>query len=121
MKNLVAVVLVIHIAVCLCQKYTSRYDSLNLDQILSNKRVLNNYVKCVLDEGPCTAEGRELKAHIPEAIQTNCVKCTETQKNFVRRGAKHLIKNNPKEWMKIARKYDPKGQYANQFNQFLGN
>lgn len=43
-------------------KYSTRYDNVNVDMILSNQRVLNNYIKCMMDEGPCTAEGRELKS-----------------------------------------------------------
>lgn len=42
--------------------YTSKYDNVDVDRILNNDRILANYVKCLLDEGPCTAEGRELKS-----------------------------------------------------------
>lgn len=43
------------------QKYSNKYDNIEIDQILSNKRVLNNYIKCILDEGPCTPDGREFR------------------------------------------------------------
>jgi len=43
-------------------KYTDKYDNVNLDRILSNGRILTNYIKCLMDEGPCTSEGRELKS-----------------------------------------------------------
>ncbi|CAG9768021.1 unnamed protein product [Ceutorhynchus assimilis] len=101
------------------QKYTTKYDNLNIDTILSNKRVLGNYVKCILDEGPCTAEGRELKTHLPEALRTNCVKCTNSQKDFVRKGANFLIKNQPDDWKRISGKYDPQGKFSEQFQRFL--
>lgn len=42
-------------------KYTTKYDNVNLDQILSNDRLLSNYFKCLIDQGPCTSEGEELK------------------------------------------------------------
>lgn len=45
-----------------CAEYTNKYDNVNVDQILSNNRVLSNYIKCMMDEGPCTPEGRELKS-----------------------------------------------------------
>lgn len=41
--------------------YTDRYDSMNVDDVIANKRLLVAYVKCVLDKGRCTPEGRELK------------------------------------------------------------
>lgn len=46
------------------EKYTSRFDNVNVDQILSNDRILNSYIKCLLEKGPCTQEGRELKSKL---------------------------------------------------------
>lgn len=43
-------------------KYTRKYDDVEVDRILQNNRVLNNYIRCLMDEGPCTAEGRELRS-----------------------------------------------------------
>lgn len=43
-------------------KYTTRYDNIDIDRILHSKRLLQNYVNCLLDKGPCTAEGKELKS-----------------------------------------------------------
>lgn len=40
----------------------SRLDAVDVDKILNNPRVLNNYVKCVTDKGPCTSEGKDLKS-----------------------------------------------------------
>lgn len=42
--------------------YTTRFDNVNVDQILNNERILNSYIKCLLEKGPCTSEGRELKS-----------------------------------------------------------
>lgn len=44
------------------RKYTAKYDNVDVDRILNNDRILSNYIKCMMDEGPCTAEGRELKS-----------------------------------------------------------
>lgn len=46
---------------CVIAEYTDRYDEVKLDEVLSNKRLLNGYMKCALDKGPCTPEGKELK------------------------------------------------------------
>lgn len=43
-------------------EYTSKYDNIDLDQILKNDRLLNNYVKCLLEKGKCTPDGQELKS-----------------------------------------------------------
>lgn len=48
------------------EKYSTKYDDVDVDKILRNDRVLTNYIRCMLDEGSCTAEGRELKSkYIP--------------------------------------------------------
>jgi hypothetical protein len=44
------------------KSYTTKYDNVDVERILSNSRILTNYIKCALDEGPCTPEGRELKS-----------------------------------------------------------
>lgn len=46
------------------EKYSGKYDDVDVDRILQNNRVLNNYVRCMLDEGPCTPEGRELRSKL---------------------------------------------------------
>lgn len=43
-------------------KYTTMYDNINYEEIMKNDRLLGFYIKCLLDRGPCTAEGRELKS-----------------------------------------------------------
>ena len=43
------------------EKYTTKWDSVDLDQILASERLLNNYVKCLLDTGNCTPDGSDLK------------------------------------------------------------
>lgn len=43
------------------EQYTDRYDNLNVDEIIANRRLLEPYIKCVLEKGKCTAEGKEMK------------------------------------------------------------
>lgn len=59
----VALVLVGVVAVALAEdKYTTKYDNVDLDEILQNKRLLKNYVNCLLEKGNCTPDGQELKS-----------------------------------------------------------
>lgn len=43
------------------EKYTDKYDNVNLKDILDNKRLLHSYAHCILDKGKCNAEGKELR------------------------------------------------------------
>lgn len=44
--------------------YETKYDDVDIDSILKSERLLSNYVKCLLNEGPCTADAKELKSII---------------------------------------------------------
>jgi hypothetical protein len=45
-------------------KYTTKYDNINIDEILGSDRLLDNYFKCLMDKGRCTPEGTELKCKL---------------------------------------------------------
>lgn len=42
-------------------KYPSKYDNFDVDQLLNQERLLNHYIKCLEDKGPCTPDGKMLK------------------------------------------------------------
>lgn len=44
------------------EEYTNKYDNVDVDQILQNKRLLRNYVNCLLEKGKCSPDGSELKS-----------------------------------------------------------
>nr|CAJ01514.1 hypothetical protein [Pediculus humanus corporis] len=62
------------------EKYSTKYDNIDLDSILKNDRLLQNYVNCLLDKGTCTPEGTDLKKVLPDALENACAKCSEAQK-----------------------------------------
>lgn len=43
-------------------KYETKYDNIDLDELLENNRLRKNYIKCLLGEGPCTPDAQELKS-----------------------------------------------------------
>lgn len=54
-------------AVCMVmsQKQTIKTKSTaNVDAVLINNRVLTNYLNCLLDKGPCSREGTQLKSEL---------------------------------------------------------
>lgn len=42
--------------------YTTKYDNIDIEQVLASKRLVNSYVQCLLDKKPCTPEGSELRS-----------------------------------------------------------
>ncbi|CAH0590233.1 unnamed protein product [Chrysodeixis includens] len=101
------------------QQYTNKYDNVNLSEILSNKRLLIPYLKCTLDQGKCSPDGKELKSHIKEALENYCAKCTNSQRDGTRRVISHLIHNEPDYWKQLSKKYDPQGKYASKYEREL--
>ncbi|KAJ8983043.1 hypothetical protein NQ317_013248 [Molorchus minor] len=106
-------------SISLGQKYSSKYDNIDIDKILSNHRVLTNYINCLMDKGPCTPEGKEFRKNIPEAITTNCVNCTDAQKRIVKKTSLYIMKNRPEDWDKIRLKFDPTEKYKESFVKFI--
>ncbi|KAK2576095.1 hypothetical protein KPH14_007430 [Odynerus spinipes] len=112
-------VAVVFLAVVACsyaaEKYTTKYDNIDVDKILKNERLLNNYVNCLLDLGNCTPEGNELKKLLPDALATDCSKCSEKQKTDSEKVIRYLINERPQHWEKLSSKYDPNGEYKVKF------
>lgn len=41
--------------------YMTRWDKVNLDEILESKRLLHHYFRCLMGKGPCPPDGQELR------------------------------------------------------------
>ncbi|KAI4468647.1 chemosensory protein-related [Holotrichia oblita] len=97
------------------EKYTTKYDNMDIEHILSNDRLLSKYVQCLLDLAPCTVDGLELKKNMPDALETNCSKCSDTQKVSSEKIISYLIDNRPDYWTPLQNKYDPTEEYTKKF------
>ncbi|CAK1584490.1 unnamed protein product [Parnassius mnemosyne] len=95
--------------------YTTKYDNVNIDQILASERLLAGYVNCLLDLGPCTPDGKELKSNLPDAIANDCKNCTERQREGADKVMHYIIDNRPDDWNKLEQKYESDGSYKRQY------
>ncbi|VVC30754.1 Hypothetical protein CINCED_3A025846 [Cinara cedri] len=98
--------------------YTSKFDGFDVDKVLNNNRILTSYIKCLLDEGNCTAEGRELKKVLPDALRTDCSKCSDVQKQRSEKVIRFLIKNRSDDFDRLTTKYDPSGEYKKKLEKY---
>ncbi|CAK1552544.1 unnamed protein product [Leptosia nina] len=99
--------------------YTDKYDGIELDDILSNRRLFLPYVQCILEKGKCSPEGRELKSHIKEALENFCDKCTEAQKRGTQKVISYLVNNETEYWNQLVAKYDPNRKYVTKYEKEL--
>jgi hypothetical protein len=93
----------------------SKLDSFDIEMVLKNDRILNNYLKCLLDKGPCTNEGRELRKVLPETLETNCAKCSDKQRRQTRKLIDHLETKKPQVFKQVQAKFDPTGEFTKNF------
>lgn len=60
---------IIFVTICLAlsvlgqETYDSVNDNFDLTEVLGNERLLKSYAKCLLNEGPCTSEVKDLKGN----------------------------------------------------------
>ncbi|XP_013162800.1 PREDICTED: ejaculatory bulb-specific protein 3-like [Papilio xuthus] len=111
MKSKAALVLMCVLAAALAESYSDKYDNIDLQEIADNDRLLDAYANCLLEKGKCSPEGKELKGHMKDAIETGCEKCTDAQKKGTNFMIDHLIRKKPEIWNQLANKYDPTGKW----------
>ncbi|MEW2523922.1 A10/OS-D family protein [Streptomyces sp. NPDC047071] len=93
------------------ETYTARFDNIDVDRILKSKRLFTNYFNCLMGKGKCTPDAKELKRLLPDALTTNCKKCTPVQRAATGTVIDYVISSHPAEWAKLSAKYDPEGRY----------
>ncbi|CAL7933692.1 unnamed protein product [Xylocopa violacea] len=87
------------------EKYTSKYDDINVDEILANDKLRHQYLNCFLETAPCvTADAKYFKGKFPEAFVTKCKKCTEKQEAMFNKISTWYTENDPENWEKIVKK-----------------
>nr|QRI42715.1 chemosensory protein 20 [Agrilus planipennis] len=97
-------------------KYTNKYDNIDLDEILNNDRLISGYLRCLLDKGRCTPEGKELKKNLPDALTNGCSKCSERQKDGATKVVKQIYQKRPDDFKALEAKYDPEGIYRKRYD-----
>uniref|UniRef100_A0A182MAD2 Chemosensory protein 3 n=1 Tax=Anopheles culicifacies TaxID=139723 RepID=A0A182MAD2_9DIPT len=117
MKLFVAIAFALLAMVAAQEQYTTKYDGIDLDEILKSDRLFNNYFKCLMDEGRCTPDGNELKKILPEALQTNCAKCSEKQRSGAIKVINYVIENRKEQWDALQKKYDPENLYVEKYRE----
>ncbi|XP_044726923.1 ejaculatory bulb-specific protein 3-like [Chrysoperla carnea] len=97
--------------------YSTKYDNIDLDSILNNDRLLENYIACIEGSGKCTAEGEELKKNFKDGLETCCSKCSEKQKEGAEKVIKHFETKRADKLKELKAKYDPSGEYEKKCKQ----
>ncbi|XP_062548479.1 allergen Tha p 1-like [Armigeres subalbatus] len=95
--------------------YDAKYDNVNLDEIFKSTRLLNNYINCLKNVGPCTPDAKELKELLPDALESDCAHCTEKQKIGADRVIHFVVDKRPDDFKVLESMYDPAGEYRRKY------
>lgn len=113
------VFLLVVASACAVEYYTDKYDDIDIDSILQNERLFNNYLNCLLEKGKCTEEGRILKEVIPDALLHECMRCSPKQRPSIEKVFRYLVKQRSDAFDMLVAKYDPNGTYKKNYAHYL--
>nr|WBU77209.1 chemosensory protein [Odontothrips loti] len=109
---LCALALAATLAYAAAKPQPGKLDSVDVDTVLKNKRLFDNYTKCILDKAPCSAEGAELKERLPKDIETKCAGCSDSEKARAKKVILYLKKERKEVWEDFKKKYDPESKWG---------
>ncbi|XP_011160226.1 ejaculatory bulb-specific protein 3 [Solenopsis invicta] len=82
--------------------YTDKFDNVDVPGIIANDKLRNEYYGCFMGSSPCiTADAKFLKEVFSDALNNNCKRCTEKQKEHMDYIVDWYTKNKPDEWQAI--------------------
>ncbi|VVC24358.1 Insect odorant-binding protein A10/Ejaculatory bulb-specific protein 3 [Cinara cedri] len=97
------------------KKYLATMDNIDLDQLLNNTRLMTSHIKCLLDEGPCTAQTKESKKLLPTLIKDSCSSCTKEQKKRMKKMIDTVKTLRPNDYKRLSKFFDPEGKHEQKF------
>ncbi|XP_014260923.1 ejaculatory bulb-specific protein 3-like [Cimex lectularius] len=94
--------------------------SVNLMNILTNKRIMAMYMKCLLRRGPCSPEIRDFRRLLPRFLKHLCSYCNEQESESLRIIFQFVKSRRPEEWKQLEDVYDPKRINTDRIEKFIG-
>ncbi|KYN23321.1 Ejaculatory bulb-specific protein 3, partial [Trachymyrmex cornetzi] len=110
MTQLSRIALIIAMNVLMCvlaeeERYSDQYDYIDIQFILQNKEIREEYYNCFMEIAPCkTPEQEGIAELFSEAFQTQCRKCTKKQTENLNLVTDWFVKNEPELWKLIVAK-----------------
>ncbi|XP_047000225.1 putative odorant-binding protein A10 [Schistocerca americana] len=98
---------------------TAGADDLDVDAVLGSERALTALLRCVVarGDGPCSDQGKAVKAFVASAVETNCASCSESQQAAAEKVLRHLTTRRKSDWNKLVARYDPTGELRSRYRK----
>ncbi|XP_072766205.1 ejaculatory bulb-specific protein 3-like [Anoplolepis gracilipes] len=98
LSYIIAIIGIALVCVFAEELYSSQFDDVDINAVFNNPKLRRQYYKCMMDIAPCrTADAKFFKEIFGDALQTECRKCTEKQKQILDFVIDWYTKNNPAE------------------------
>nr|ARO70320.1 Chemosensory protein 16 [Dendrolimus punctatus] len=115
----VVVMVVIAVAAARPGNPYEKFDSLDVDEVISNSKLTTALLNCMVGEGKCTPEGTDLKNLAPGAVQNKCADCTPEQKTKAAKFMRAARKDYTELFNKIVKIHDPNNEHTAELEEFL--
>nr|ARO46439.1 chemosensory protein 1 [Pachypeltis micranthus] len=97
--------------------YTTKYDNIDIEDILNNERLYQKYFDCLRSSGKCTADGQYLKEVLPDALQTECSKCSDKQKHGAEKVLRFMLTKKPEDYQVLENIFDKESIYRKKYEE----
>ncbi|EZA53188.1 ObirCsp14 [Ooceraea biroi] len=79
--------------------YAATFDDFDIIDVLNDAKKEEEFFNCFIDAGPCMTDRQNFfKGIFFEALQNNCKKCTEKQKQLMNLMKEWYTQHNPDHW-----------------------
>ncbi|KAK5642013.1 hypothetical protein RI129_008180 [Pyrocoelia pectoralis] len=106
MKSIILVCLMLVTVYAKDDLYTTKYDDIDVDEILANKRLTMFYSDCLLKL-------------VPDALNNECRRCSQKQKDATEKVLRHLAKNYRDIWNALIAEFDKEGKHRAQYKKYI--
>ncbi|CAH0590221.1 unnamed protein product [Chrysodeixis includens] len=103
------------------ETYSTENDDLDIDAVVADLDTLKGFVGCFMDTVTCHTVAADFKKDIPEAINTNCLKCTQAQKHIFHKFLLGLKEKLPADYESFKAKFDPERKHFDALEVAVAN
>ncbi|KAB0804919.1 hypothetical protein PPYR_01889 [Photinus pyralis] len=95
------------------------FDNIDIDEILSSKRLVDNYIHCFKTGQKCTPDGQKFRDVLPKAMKSKCEDCSPAQREKVFKVVEWAAQNRPDDFLELENIYDSQHEYRREFEAEL--
>ncbi|KAF5299911.1 hypothetical protein FQR65_LT09306 [Abscondita terminalis] len=93
------------------ENITDEFDGVDIDQILSSKRLVDNYLICFKTGQKCTRDGKKARELLPDVLQSKCSECNDVHVEKIQQILTWVVENKPDDFLELETIFDAEHKY----------